>query len=62
MATECIYERTGHRWHLAGGGDSWWRAIRCSATEGVCLPGPPEDREPTCPACLALLPEQRDER
>jgi hypothetical protein len=67
---ECIAERVRGVvpdaaivvWHLAGPRkDSWWRPIRCSRTEGIVAPGHSEERQPTCTACLALLPPETPE-
>jgi hypothetical protein len=66
---ECVAERkrSGCKphpepiWHLAGPRiDSWWRRIKCSETLGITR-GPVEDREPTCPDCLAILAAEVEE-
>lgn len=60
----CIRELTPpdenlHRdeiWHLVcGRPDANFARIMCSRDEGIVAPGHVESREPTCPACLALV-------
>jgi hypothetical protein len=51
----CVLERVPRRqWHIAGDGDDMFRKIACAGEEGVNMPGPIENREPTCKFCRAI--------
>jgi len=55
LARDCVRERNGV-WHACRGrGNADWQPIKCSKNEGIVLPGPRVEREPTCADCLAAL-------